>query len=368
MEAPDDPTTPTTPPILPAGPADAAATLGGATPAPPVTALPSTHHSPRHGAPILAIVVHATAGTDSRAWLVRNPNAVSAHALIDKAGRVYRMVADDRAAHHAGFSRLPLPGADRWGTNQTTLGVELENRNDGRDPYPPAQLAALAWLIRDWRAQYGPLPLFRHGDIDTRGKTDPRGLSVAQIEALLAPARHPILGGPSVPATTLITYLDPRTPHLTWQQRESIVCAYTFLGAYTTIGNLLPFAQAVKEASDRDAAGVYRPFNSRRFRENRNPAGLGATNDGAKGAVFATIEAGIGAQYAHLLCYAARPDELPPELYRLSLSSPRRAALEGSFGLGCAPTWEELNGRWAYPGPTYGQDIVTIAQAIAALT
>jgi hypothetical protein len=208
-----------------------------------------------------------------------------------------------------------------------------------------------------------------HRDYSTKtcpGQHVTRAWVLGQLAAP-APAPAPILGGPSVPATTLINYLDARTPHLTWEQRQSIVCAYTFLGAYTGIGNLRPFAQAVKEASDRDAAGVWRPFNSRRFRENFNPAGLGATNDGAEGARFATIEAGVAAQYAHLLCYAARPEALPPELYNLSLTSPRRAALQGAFGLGSAPTWEALNGKWAYPGPTYGQDILRIAGEIEEL-
>jgi hypothetical protein len=162
-----------------------------------------------------------------------------------------------------------------------------------------------------------------HRDYSTKtcpGQHVTRAWVLGQLAAP-APALAPILGGPSVPATTLISYLDARTPHLTWEQRQSIVCSY-------------------------------------------NPAGLGATNDGAEGARFATIEAGVAAQYAHLLCYAARPEALPPELYNLSLTSPRRAALQGAFGLGSAPTWEALNGRWAYPGPTYGQDILRIAGEI----
>lgn len=174
-----------------------------------------------------------------------------------------------------------------------------------------------------------------------------------------------ILNGPSVPTTTLIAYLDPRTPHLTWQQRESIVCAYTSWGELTTVGNVRPFAQAVKEASERDTNGIYRPFNSRRFLANLNPAGMGATNDGAEGAKFFTIASGIVAQFAHLLCYAAKPESLPTELAILQTLSPRRAALMRTFGLGSAPTWESLNGKWAYPGPTYGQDILRLADEIA---
>jgi hypothetical protein len=250
-----------------------------------------------------------------------------------------------------------------------SIGLEVVWNGDEGPPAGPAWAGAKA-VIRGLAARCGtsaPEILNFHRDFSTKtcpGSTVTRAWVLGELAAPAAPAPAPILGGPSVPATTLIAYLDPRTPHLTWQQRQSIVCAYTTFGAYTGIGNLRPFAQAVKEASDRDAAGVYRPFNSRRFRENYNPAGLGATNDGAEGARFATIEAGVAAQYAHLLCYAARPETLPPELYQLSLTSPRRAALQRAYGLGAAPTWQALNGRWAYPGPTYGQDILRIAEEI----
>jgi hypothetical protein len=250
-----------------------------------------------------------------------------------------------------------------------SIGLEVVWNGDRSLFSGPTWDNALA-VLRGLQARIGqPFAsiLAFHRDYSTKtcpGQHVTRAWVLDELAAPAVPAPASILGGPSVPATTLIAYLDPRTPHLTWQQRQSIVCAYTTFGAYTGIGNLRPFAQAVKEASDRDASGVYRPFNSRRFRENNNPAGLGATNDGAEGARFATIEAGVAAQYAHLLCYAAKPEALPPYLYQLSLTSPRRAALQGAFGLGAASTWVALNGRWAYPGPTYGQDILRIAGEI----
>jgi hypothetical protein len=270
-----------------------------------------------------------------------------------------------RIGIHAGTNNGSL--AQGW----YSIGLEMVGYFDGRLPSGSVWEHTKA-VIRGIAARVGKsIPELLAFHRDTSDKSCPGnrvtrawvlGELATPMEPPMSPA--PILGGPSVPATTLIAYLDPRTPHLTWQQRQSIVCAYTTFGAYTGIGNLRPFAQAVKEASDRDASGVYRPFNSRRFRENANPAGLGATNDGAEGARFATIEAGVAAQYAHLLCYAAKPDALPPELYQLSLTSPRRAALQGAFGLGAAPTWQALNGKWAYPGPTYGQDILRIAEEI----
>jgi hypothetical protein len=42
--------------------------------------------------------------------------------------------------------------------------------------------------------------------------------------------------------------------------------------------------------------------------------------------------------------------------------SPRYAILKKHKLLGVAPTWVDLNGRWAYPGKTYAQAIANIAK------
>jgi N-acetyl-anhydromuramyl-L-alanine amidase AmpD len=184
-----------------------AATLAalGAAPAPAgpvpphVIDYPGTYHQERGGADIRMIVIHATAGTNSLAWLASSPSntgRVSAHALVSKAGDIYRIVPDRLAANHCGYSRVVLDGRAYDGSsspniNQVSLGVELENRNDGRDPYPDAQLAALAWLITDWRRQHGELPLRLHREIDTRGKSDPAGLEWPRLRAALLAVAAP---------------------------------------------------------------------------------------------------------------------------------------------------------------------------------
>lgn len=337
--------------------------------------------------PPRVLVLHATAGSHpgDYHWLRKGggetPDTyVSCHYYIDKGGRIAQLVRDHDAAYHCGASSWAVDGQQVGGShagvarlNWLSIGCELENRNTGADPYPAAQVDAAVALFR-WLAATYQIPrgqVVRHRDIAPERKTDPAGFPWPEfVDRVFVPgavgaAGTPILGGPSLPATTLITYLDRRAPHLSWQQRQSIVCAYTALGELTTIGNVRPLAQAIKEASEKDANGTYWAFNSRRFLQNYNPAGLGATNDGAEGAKFYSIAAGIAAQFAHLLCYAAKPGDLPATLATLQLLSPRREALAGTFGLGSAPTWEQLNGRWAYPGTTYGQDILRIAGEIA---
>lgn len=120
------------------------------------------------------IVLHATAGTNSREWLAKTSSGerlASIHRLISKDGTIYKIVPDDLIAFHVGFSML---GNDT-NLNDNALGIELENLNSGTDPYPLAQLQSCAKQIVEWWGAYGYLPLLAHAQVDTRGKTDPRG-------------------------------------------------------------------------------------------------------------------------------------------------------------------------------------------------
>jgi hypothetical protein len=143
---------------------------------------PSPNHGPRGGHDISMIVLHATVGSfkSSLDWL-RNPqkdnpdDRVSTHYLIRKDGYIAQLVQDEQAAWHAGRAR--------WhgltDINAVSLGIELENANNGRDPYPPAQLASAHWLCQDKIARYNieRADVVRHLDIAIpKGrKTDPAG-------------------------------------------------------------------------------------------------------------------------------------------------------------------------------------------------
>jgi hypothetical protein len=107
----------------------------------------SPNHGPRNGHAISMIVLHATVGSvrSALAWLTNPASRVSSHYVIDKTGHISQLVQDEDAAWHAGRAR--------WhgltDINAVSLGIELENANNGRDPYPPAQLAAAHWLCQD---------------------------------------------------------------------------------------------------------------------------------------------------------------------------------------------------------------------------
>lgn len=139
----------------------------------------SPNHSERAGHKVRLAVLHATVGSfhSSLKWLCSPQSRVSTHYLISKTGRVLRLVAEERAAWHAGVSQwFDLDSDD---IQLESISIELENANTGRDPYPPAQLTALLDLCRPLIARYRIAPdmFVRHRDIAIpRGrKTDPAG-------------------------------------------------------------------------------------------------------------------------------------------------------------------------------------------------
>lgn len=151
------------------------------------TSIRSPNHAPRAGRPITMIVLHATVGSarSALAWLTNPAARVSAHYLIDKAGQIYQLVPDDLIAWHAGRAAW----RNETAVNETSLGIELENRNSGDDPYPPVQLDALLALTRDRVARYqiAPENVVRHLDIALpRGrKSDPAGFPWAEFRERL---------------------------------------------------------------------------------------------------------------------------------------------------------------------------------------
>lgn len=149
----------------------------------------SPNYSSRKGRPITMLVLHATAGSarSALAWLTNATARVSAHYLIDKSGHIYQLVGDEFAAWHAGNAHWKGETA----INELSIGIELENANNGRDLYPSAQIAALLELSHEKVAQYHIAPdmVVRHKDIAVpRGrKSDPAGFPWAEFLAQLFP-------------------------------------------------------------------------------------------------------------------------------------------------------------------------------------
>jgi hypothetical protein len=166
--------------------------------APRIEKLPYNWSTGRGDQKIVAIIAHGTVGRDSRAYLSRggdlpdgSDKKVSIHVLIPKSGDpIYRYVPDSKGANHAGFGTMPAPWS-KVNPNRCTLGFELENLQNGFDPYTEPQLLAMGWQINEWRRIHGPLPIYRHTDIDPPPrKFDTKNLTVAQIEDWCMSASH----------------------------------------------------------------------------------------------------------------------------------------------------------------------------------
>lgn len=139
------------------------------------------------------IYIHATGGTDSRAWLTHTSvPPVSCHRLISKNGTIYKIVPDNVKAYTQGYGTMghhkPL---GELTCNTDGLSVELENLDNGKDPYPRVQVRSLALQIDEWWSMYGYLPLLAHSDVDVN-KKDPQGFTWNILyEELRALCRNP---------------------------------------------------------------------------------------------------------------------------------------------------------------------------------
>ncbi|HVJ54499.1 MAG TPA: N-acetylmuramoyl-L-alanine amidase [Aliidongia sp.] len=138
---------------------------------------PSPNHGPRRpGAPIDMLILHYTGMASAEAALARltDPAAeVSCHWLVDEDGSVYRLVAEERRAWHAGHAYW----AGERDVNSRSIGIELVNPGHewGYRPFPAAQMAALRELALGIVGRH-PIPAHRvlgHSDVAPGRKQDP---------------------------------------------------------------------------------------------------------------------------------------------------------------------------------------------------
>jgi N-acetylmuramoyl-L-alanine amidase len=136
---------------------------------------PSPNHGARSG-PVDMLVLHYTGMRSAEAALERlcSPEAaVSAHYLVAEDGTVWRLVAEERRAWHA--------GASSWrgcsDVNGAAIGIELVNPGHefGYRPFPEAQMAALEALCRDIlaRQEIPARHVLGHSDVAPQRKQDP---------------------------------------------------------------------------------------------------------------------------------------------------------------------------------------------------
>jgi N-acetylmuramoyl-L-alanine amidase len=144
---------------------------------PPVISAPSPNFNDRGGKDIDTIVMHHTASNNGAGDLahMRNPAAeVSAHYMVDRDGKIYQLVNDQKRAWHAGKGELHGVPTD---VNSRSIGIEIVNDGSGKTPFTEAQMKAVTQLTGYLKQQYDvPMKnIVGHKDVAVpKGrKTDP---------------------------------------------------------------------------------------------------------------------------------------------------------------------------------------------------
>ena len=105
------------------------------------------------GTTVNCLVIHSTVEPTTEGTIgifLNTARKVSAHFVVGKDGRVVQMVPVERRAWHAGPSVLEgVPSV-----NDYSVGIEMVNLNDGKDPYTDAQVHAVAGILRFLRSRY----------------------------------------------------------------------------------------------------------------------------------------------------------------------------------------------------------------------
>jgi hypothetical protein len=343
------------------------------------------HFQPGRPGPVRAIVVHATAGSwpGDLNWLRKGGDEqrpVSCHYYIDKMGTIAQLVRDGDTAWHAGRSTWLIDDhqvAEATGLNTCSLGIELENRNDGHDRYPAPQISSLIALSRALVTRYAipRVQYVRHLDISPGRKTDPAGLDWPAVVDAVFPAytaESPILGSPGSTLAHAIRYVlsRPHGGYSAWDIAQVILPAYFDQAAELGINPIVAIAQMIHETGNLTSYWSQRP--------RRNPAGIGVTGEAGAGLSFADwSREAIPAHLGRLLCYAL-PLPIDAPTTTLAQEAVIRYAIRcrpfPDVGRGTAPILRQLGRKhnpagakdigWANPGDEYGARIADVANAI----
>jgi N-acetylmuramoyl-L-alanine amidase len=136
---------------------------------------PSPNFDARNTPPDMA-VLHYTGMENGSAALarLRDPVAkVSAHYLVEEDGRIFRLVAEERRAWHAGVSFWRSAGD----VNSRSIGVEIVNpgHDHGYRPFPDVQIEAVIALLDGLRSRWSiaDADIVGHSDVAPARKIDP---------------------------------------------------------------------------------------------------------------------------------------------------------------------------------------------------
>lgn len=213
----------------------------------------SNHHSSRAGQRAKYVVLHSTASPagstleSTAQYLKQNDRGVSIHELVGDA-TVYRMVADDRAAHHCESPTAMLPGGEpNYLNNELTWGIE------GFQILTNPVSAAVARLMLERvvaacrRLGIPSARVVAHREIDPTRRTDPLGIDMAQFRAAVAAALNEVPVPPPPPPPP--PPVEPRWDKAAWaiEQAARILQAEGWTREHDLVLSDMSYADIVRE-------------------------------------------------------------------------------------------------------------------------
>ena len=141
------------------------------------------------GTVVDTVVIHSTVIPTlerTTAAFLRESSQVSAHFTIGKDGSYIMHLSTFDRAWHAGKSN---DAAGRDNVNNYSIGIELVNLNDGKDPYPPEQVQVLKNIINGLKRRFPLKQLVSHEfiAIPAGRKSDPLGFPWEKLKDIGLP-------------------------------------------------------------------------------------------------------------------------------------------------------------------------------------
>lgn len=192
----------------------------------------------------------------------------------------------------------------------------------------------------------------KEAESETLPKFDNSRVNYFYVPKTNSPYDSSIIGTPMASQKQCVKYLLNNNPNPRLSvSAEEIVAYYYEEGTREGIRPDVAFAQALKET------GFFR-YGGDVVPEQNNYCGLGTTGGGVRGVYFDSPQLGVRAHIQHLLAYSSTRKPT------LTVVDPRYELVRKAYGSRTLDAWSDLNGRWAVPGNRYGQEILSIFNAI----
>lgn len=147
----------------------------------------SPHFNERPAGTVIdTIVLHHTAGSTLEScvrWFYNPESRVSAHFTVGKDGSIVQHVSTFQRAWHAGVSR-DVQG--RESVNNFSIGIEMVNIGDGKDPWTKEQVDVVGHLIGTLKRRFPEIKYITSHEFIAvpRGrKPDPKNFPWKELEA-----------------------------------------------------------------------------------------------------------------------------------------------------------------------------------------